>query len=429
MFRRIDWLNSPVMQLQLESADLQPHNGLGRTFRETRLRPVHRWYSYVEGFSADYIAAALDSVAATTSSIYDPFGGTGTALVEASCRGLKSFYAEANPFMAFVIDTKVNAGLWAARHRGRARRALQQYREEILGPAFAENAQGADVPKYVSAFGGRDFFESVHLAQLVHALDLARRLGTGEPMVGKLATLACASHIVAASNMTRRADLRRRKPGEYKNRCVDVAGGVADAINAILADLETISLDRAGAQQVAADCRDLPDSYREQFDVAITSPPYLNGTNYIRNTKLELVLLGFVSATAELGGLRDAGVRGGITQASTSRGAGHSVPAVEDVAAELDSCAADKRIPHMVRAYFSDMREVLVSVYESLTPGGQFFLDIGDSKFYGVHVPTDRLLADVARSVGFEVERHAIIARRHSRDRTPLIQADLHLRK
>jgi hypothetical protein len=420
------------MQLNLDLVGTTPATGgtrLGRTFRETRRHAVHRWYSYVEGFSADYLIAKLDEIGEERLSVYDPFGGAGTALVEASRRGLSSFFAEANPFMAFVIDTKVNAGRWAALNKECARDSLLEFREAVADPRFILQASETDVSAYHAAFPGREFFEEEHLKQVVHALELARDLDSNAPRAGQLATLACASNIVDSSNMTRRADLRRRKPGEYKMRKVDVAGSIVDAVTDILADLDGLSRDHPATTQVAADCRALPASYHGQFDLAVTSPPYLNGTNYIRNTKLELVLLGFVGSEPQLGPLRDAGVRAGITQAATSRPVSHRISSVEEVAERLDTQAPDKRIPHMVRAYFSDMYEVLASVYASLRPGGQFILDIGDSKFYDVHVPTDRLLAGIAHDVGFIVERDSVIARRHSRDRTPLVQVDLHLRK
>jgi hypothetical protein len=422
------------MQLSIDTANAPSRHvsvpqTLGRTFRETRRQPVHRWYSYVEGFSADYIVATLDSLGGGQASIYDPFGGAGTALVEASRRGIPSFFAEANPFMAFVVDAKVNAGRWAARNKALARSALSEFRDAIIDARFAEAASRTDVSSYHAAFPKRDFFEEVHLKQIVHALELAETLAAREPRAGQLAKLACASNIVASSNMTRRADLRRRKPGEYKLRNVDVPGGIVDAVNDILADLDSVTRGQPPTAQVASDCRRLPASYHGKFDLAVTSPPYLNGTNYIRNTKLELVLLGFVRAESQLGSLRDAGVRGGITQAATSREIAHRVASVEVIAEQLDACASDNRIPHMVRAYFSDMHEVMGSVHASLKAGGRFILDIGDSKFYDVHVPTDRLLAEIAQDLGFVVERDAVIARRHSRDRTPLVQVDLHLRK
>ncbi len=69
------------------------------------------------------------------------------------------------------------------------------------------------------------------------------------------------------------------------------------------------------------------------------------------------------------------------------------------MALELDECAGDRRIPLLVRHYFSDMAEALEAVHATLRPGGRFVLDIGDSKFYGVHVPTDKLIERVGRQL------------------------------
>jgi len=102
---------------------------------------------------------------------------------------------------------------------------------------------------------------------------------------------------------------------------------------------------------------------------------------------------------------------------------------VERVGLALDKAEGDRRIPQLVRGYFSDMFEMFVSVYKALRRGGRFVLDIGDSKFYGVHVPTDMLLAEVAAKAGFKLETTRLLARRYSYDRTELRQVELVFQK
>ena len=103
----------------------------------------------------------------------------------------------------------------------------------------------------------------------------------------------------------------------------------------------------------------------------------------------------------------------------------HEFERVEVVARQLESTDGDRRIPALVRHYFSDMHEMFGAVFRGLRPGGQFLLDIGDSKFYGVHVPTDRLLAEIACHAGFVLRHRHVLARRHSRDKSPLVQVEL----
>ena len=57
-----------------------------------------------------------------------------------------------------------------------------------------------------------------------------------------------------------------------------------------------------------------------------------------------------------------------------------------------------------------------------MKPGAKFALDIGDSKFYGVYIPTDSFLCMLAEKIGFKVISVTQIAERFSRDKTKLKQ-------
>ena len=83
----------------------------GGTFLLNKTEPIHRWYSYVEGYSSCLITDELKTfltVKPNIKTIYDPFCGTGTTSLVASTHGIHSFYSESNPFMQTVIETKVN---------------------------------------------------------------------------------------------------------------------------------------------------------------------------------------------------------------------------------------------------------------------------------------------------------------------------------
>ena len=81
------------------------------TFALNKCEPVHRWYSYVEGYSSCLITEELNrllEINPNISAVYDPFCGTGTTALVASCKGINSYYSESNPFMQKVIETKIN---------------------------------------------------------------------------------------------------------------------------------------------------------------------------------------------------------------------------------------------------------------------------------------------------------------------------------
>jgi hypothetical protein len=82
----------------------------------------------------------------------------------------------------------------------------------------------------------------------------------------------------------------------------------------------------------------------------------------------------------------------------------------------------------MVRMYFSDMRQVFACVRSRSRWGARWLLDIGDSRFCGVHVPTHELLCEVAGPEGWERVRMETIRARRSYDGSPLTQVLLELR-
>lgn len=402
---------------------------VGLTFRDSKTCPIHRWYPYVEGFSADYVYEKLLSYGKGIKTVYDPFGGAGTVQLEASKLGIPSYFSEVNPFMAFIALTKVNSANWAHNHLGVFEDCSSQFVEALKSSSFRESALSVSLDDYKSAFPDRNFFVETHLKELIAARELAIKLSGNYAEIKNLFLLAIAAKVVSSSHMTRRADLRRRRPDEYKTRVVDTVEYISSKVNEIVQDIKQAKGDFAETQHISNDARSVANDFDDAFSIAITSPPYLNGTNYFRNTKLELWFLSYIKTEDDLKGFYRRAVAGGINNVSKDKTTPHQFESVERVASVLDKQTLDSRIPKLVRGYFSDMFEVLNTVYRSLISGGRFIVDIGDSKFYGVHVPTDKLLVDVAHEVGFEVESLEMLARRYSRDKSPLQQVEVVLRK
>ena len=66
--------------------------------------------------------------------------------------------------------------------------------------------------------------------------------------------------------------------------------------------------------KASEDARDI--TLEDIIDCVITSPPYLNGTNYIRNTKLELKLNDFIDSEKDLPKYLSKGIIAGINNVS-----------------------------------------------------------------------------------------------------------------
>ena len=79
------------------------------TFKLNKCEPIHRWYSYLEGYSSCLIDDLILEIGPQNiKAIYDPFCGTGTTPLVASKYGITSYYSETNPFMKMVIEAKIN---------------------------------------------------------------------------------------------------------------------------------------------------------------------------------------------------------------------------------------------------------------------------------------------------------------------------------
>lgn len=411
------------------SSALAFHKAAG-TFTNNASQSIHRWFPYVEGYSYDLVEGILDTLPYQPSFIYDPFGGSGTTMLVSSERAIESGYSEVNPFMRFVTECKVNLTKQLVGYPDMLDRTvfgIEAFGSELASTEFETEYAEADTGFYVSVFGDRGYFDERVLRQILAARE---RLEQCDRPTRDFLLLALASVLVRVSNLIRRSDLRYRRPEELKDRPNDLRAVLAEKANQIAADLRTRrAAELASTHLNGPDARICSNNFHARADTVITSPPYLNGTNYFRNTKLELWLCGFLSSENDLKAFRTAAVTAGINNVSARIRPTISFPEVEKYATQLDEVAYDKRIPKLVRAYFSDMHQVFLALHATLRPEGRLFLDIGDSVFAGVHVPTHELLVTVAEGSGFEAETRHVLRKRHSKGGAKLTQVLLEFRR
>lgn len=384
------------------------------TFRDARVEPVHRWFPWIEGFSHELPRAVIE--ADRPRSLYDPFLGSGTTAVVALDAGIDAGGAEVNPFLRFVTRVKT---VVAAR--------LSEVDADDLEARVARLIEGAESARPRASllsglFAEADYFERAALA------DISRVKATIEaeaksPLDRDLARLALARALVDSSNMIRRTDLRRRRPNETNGQGKTIMPRFRSALTLMVEDIGAMQAGEGRMGRIDSDARVDPSIGDPIYDLCVTSPPYLNGTNYVRNTKLEMWVLDLISSPGDMRRLRSQAVTAGINNVRLRRPAPRlPVRRLTRVLGDLTERAYDARVPSLVASYFSDMSAVLGATSMRLRPGGLIYLDIGDSRFAGVHVPTDEILIDVARERGLGLVDSVKLRDRRSRDGTPLVQ-------
>lgn len=384
------------------------------TFRDARTEPVHRWFPWIEGFSDELPRSVVERDAPT--SIYDPFLGSGTTAVVALSAGVDAAGAEVNPFLRFVTRVKT---VVAARLSQVPAEELEARATRLVDAAESSSPKASLLN---GLFAEADYFERLALAD-ISRIKAAIEAEAESPLDRDLARLALARVLVDSSNMIRRTDLRRRRSSETNGQGKTVLPRFRSALQLMVEDLGALEAGTGQLGTIGADARLHPAIGDPIHDLCVTSPPYLNGTNYVRNTKLEMWVLDLISSPDDMRSLRSQAVTAGINNVRL----GGAVPPLpirrlDRVLEELSKSAYDARIPSLVAGYFSDMSTVLGATSMRLRPGGLIYLDIGDSKFAGVHVPTDEILADVARERGLDLVDSTKLRDRRSRDGTALVQ-------
>ncbi|GBE21022.1 MAG TPA: DNA methylase [Actinobacteria bacterium] len=400
--------------------------GVNGTFSPNRSRPVHRWYPYLEGFSEDFVLALLGEFGEGVTTVHDPFAGTGTTLVVSAFVGLNGTYSEVNPFMRLVIETKTNGVRAVAPHVN----DLAGYLSAVSERARENLPSGADAAsEFTETFGDREYFETSRLSEMVAVRRAIAAMEPSIPEFRDFAQLALAAIAVDSSQLVRVGDVRYRKPKEMARRIESPIAAFGERSTQIVRDLGSMSVEgMANVALLADSALDEPTS-AATTDLVITSPPYLNGTNYFRNTKLELWAAGYLEDERELGEYRTQAIAAGINNVSRRGREPRLLPYVEEVATQLDEVAYDRRIPELVRRYFSDAYTWLGNLHTLLRPGARALVDIGDSRFAGVLVKTDELLAKVGQEVGFDLKETRILRKRRSNDGSPLEQVLLVLER
>ena len=71
----------------------------------------------------------------------------------------------------------------------------------------------------------------------------------------------------------------------------------------------------------------------------------------------------------------------------------------------------NNNIPNVVRGYFDDMYTLLTKLYQQTSKKGFVGIVVGNSAYSGVIIPTDVLIAEIAKEIGFSVK--SIFITRH----------------
>jgi hypothetical protein len=406
---------------------------------ELREQPVHRWFSYKEGFSPQLLAKVIEALELEGDlCVVDGFGGVGTTalsgLLHPQVQEVRS--VEYSPFARFVGQTKLQ---WPDLDPAALRK--------LLARALAYDTRRAvDVPE-LAAFHNRKIFSPQRIRALLRVREHIRELpGLDQPerdffLLGLAAVAEDLSGATKDGRALRIKGQRKRRPSSLARTTPELTahGTVARALagqwTAMLADLDTLASRRAETDgklvlHLPGDARDLsrvrldedeqalPDDWAH---LALFSPPYMNCIDYTEVYKIELWLLEHICSQEQFRETRLGTLRSHPSVRFKERGYfagvnGIAVELVQHIADWVGEHGGRPEVAPVVRQYFEDMLQVWREQHRVLCSGASAVCVVANSTFsrrginehgkrhelWRVPLLTDVLLAHLALAAGFE---------------------------
>lgn len=406
------------------------------TFIDNMKLPVHRWFRFSAGFSAEWVRSLIRTSGLRQDAVVlDPFAGSGTTLISCEAAGVKALGIEAHPFVMRVAEAKLCC-----------HSPVSDFRR--LADAMMGAAQSNGNREIVNAYPKliHQCFPDDVLAQLDALRCAWEEADDYGSSAHQLAWLALTSSLRASSPVGT-SQMELVQPKKKKAKVLTPMEAFQGQVLAMCHDMRQMQLLRQGprASVIAGDARDCGAVNNDSIDFVITSPPYANNFDYADATRLEMSFWGEVGGWADLQDkVRKHLVRSCSQHASAEKLDLHdllSEPCVAPISAEMANVCeelAEERLLHggkkqyhlMVAAYFTDMAKVWSALRRVCRQGAKVCFVVGDSAPYGVYVPVHNWLGELAVAAGFESfffekTRDRNIKWKNRKHRVPLLEGRL----
>jgi len=386
-------------------------------------RPIHDWYRFVLSFPPHLVREYLKKLGLNDQSlVLDPFCGTGTTIVECKKIGIPAIGIEALPVPHFASMVKTD---WEMdpenlRHHAKqiAERAITNLKqngiEDEPGVAKSYDHNRLRVlPEESQRLLLKNSISPVPLHKTLVLLDAIK--SDKETKFRNHELLALAKALVTTIGNLRFGP--EVGLGIIKQDAPVMELWLAN-VEKMARDLATVSMQTKTQSEVyQGDSRNVTHILRsKEVDGVFTSPPYPNEKDYTRTTRLETVLLGFISNLSELRSLKKNLLRSntrGVYKAdeddkwvSENMEIRRIATEIERRRVELNKTSGFERLYHRVTTlYFGGIAQHLASLRSILRPGAYLGYVVGDQASYlRVMIRTGQLIAQIADSLGYKVE-------------------------
>ena len=377
-------------------------------FVDNMVLPVHRWFRYSAGFSADWVRDLIRERKGEASSfvVLDPFSGVGTTLLACDAENIQSWGFETHTFVYRIANAKLH-GIQVDLT------TLQSFfRHFVDSIPDIPVANLENTPPLLTKCYTPETLSLLFAMRNLFLADFDKK--TPESELLWLALTAILRSCSSAGTAQWQYILPNKKKTGVKTPLVAFQSKATE----ILQDVEHAQHNGwcSGSHVLMTDARASEGFPQIQVDAVVTSPPYPNNYDYADATRLEMTFWGEITGWGDLqNAVRQHLICSCSQHASAERLVlddllSESVidPIREDLSTACHTLAkvretkgGRKNYHTMAAAYFRDLGLVFRSLRSLCRPGSFVCFVIGDSAPYGVYLSVDTWLGELALAAGF----------------------------
>jgi DNA modification methylase len=375
------------------------------TFADNMSLPIHKWYRYTAGFSATWAKELIKKEKENgRTHVIDPFAGSGTVLVESEFEKVEAYGTESHPYIHRIASVKL---LWDS-----SPEQLKESCTKFLARAVKKKIKNREYSKLIA---------ECYPPETLLRLEALRQtwLEHKDDEITEKFTWFIITSILRVTSPVGTAQWQYVLPNKTKAKVVDPYLAFEAKLMEIVHDMRLMQqkiaqpTDAIVFKEDARNIQSIPDGWG---DLVITSPPYANNYDYADATRLEMTFWGDIEGWSDL----QDHVRKHLIRACTQHVSGFGkfidevlanpqLNPIKDELWDIYNQLGTVRLSHggkknyhfMIAAYFQDLANVFHSLRRVTKNGVRMCFVIGDSAPYGVYVPVDKWLGEIALGAGF----------------------------
>lgn len=375
----------------------------------------HGWLRLTPAYSVKMVEELIDSCPRRMR-IFDPFCGTATTALSAACRGHDAVTTDINPFLVWLGKAKT------AHYTAQQIKSVHHASECVVGVLKGEsNRSPISSPPPIHNI---ERWWSPDALRFLCAAKGAVQTETdqGSPEQKLLLIAFCRTLIRLSNAAFDHQSMSFKDDGQFHlNLDLDLPALYAQEAEFVISGASDNP--EGSAQVLLGDSRNSAGCVEGEFDRVITSPPYANRMSYIRELRPYMYWLGFLTNGRDAGEL-DWSAIGGTWGIATSRLTEWNCSAnnfkSEVLASALHHIAHQDNknggiLSNYVAKYFDDIWTHFRGLTPVLAKGAELHYIVGNSTFYSVLLPTEKLYAEMLCQLGFSNVRCRPIRKRNSK--------------